>query len=255
MYDISYSDPQGNLYQFSERLWSVAVERAGISGMVGRLADSTVASAQWGGQVLEHQAPEPLKGTLTLVVYAETEHDVDDLYARLRAAFSPTRRGALNISGDRYGTHTAMVRLDGSIDPPDVDTAGEQFVAKIKIPLVADDGVWRAEPFADSGDVVVTNPSPVVMHVGAVWSAKSRVYLPSSWPIELPAVSGKRRVEFDPRTGYTVRDMDGVIDEATTRVVVKTAVPEPVPAGESRKYQTTGDAELTWQVPTLDPWL
>lgn len=255
MYDISYSDSQGNLWQFSEQLWTVTVERAGIEGMVGKLVDSAVSSTQWGGQVLAHQAPEPMRGALSLVIFAETEHDVDDLYAGLRAAFSPTRRGALNIAGDRFGAHTAMVRLDGNIDSPEVDTDGEQFVAKIKVPLVADDGVWLAEPFSDKGSVTVSNPSPVVMHVGALWSEQSRVYLPSGWYIELPAVEGRRVVSFDPRTGYTVRDVDGRIDEAATGEVVKTAVPEPVPAGESRAYATTGDAELMWQVPTLDPWL
>ena len=255
MYEITYTDPYGGFWDFSDQIGDAVVERAGIEGLVGKLADKTTASTAWGGQVVTHQAPEPVTGYLNIVVRVDEKETVDLVYARLRSAFVPGRTGSLNIRGDRFGDHSAQVRLGGAIAEPEVDPDATHYIARVKIPLVIDSGVWLSEVFTDGGVVDVANPSPVALHVGAAWSVVSTVVLSSGWAIELPRVPGKRVVSFDPRTGYTVRDTAGVVDEVATAAVVKTAVPEPVPAGESRRYQTTGDAELRWQVPTLDPWL
>lgn len=255
MYRISYVSPHGEHWDLSERLWTVAVSKSGIKGLVGELDDSTVSSAQWGGQTVTHQAPKPMTGELTLVVYAESTGDVDDMYARLRAGFSSREEGTLNISGDRYGSLTTSVRLNGHIESPDVDTEGEQYVAEVTVPLIADSGLWLQEVFTERGVAEVNNPAAVPMHVGVTWQDKSQLVLPSGWVIGLPAAGERVSMSLDPRTGYTVRDAHGDPLPELTREVVKSTVPEPVPPGSSRTYTARGDAAVTWQVPTLDPWI
>lgn len=255
MYRISYVSPQGHHWDLSERLWTVTVSKAGIKGMVGEMEDSVVTSAQWGGQTVTHQAPKPMTGDLTLIVYAESTGDVDELYAKLRAGFSSREEGTLNIAGDRYGSLTTSVRLNGHIAAPDVDTDGEQYVAEVTIPLVADSGLWLQEGFTARGEAEVNNPSDVPLHVGVTWSKASQLKLPSGWPVTLPEAGQRVTMSLDPRTGYTVRDAMGNKLPELTSQVVKTVVPEPVPPGSSRTYTARGDAALVWQIPTLDPWI
>lgn len=255
MYKIDYTDTHGMYWDFSKKLWNVAVAEAGIDGLVGTFTDATVKSSRWGGQLLVHQAVEPMKGSLTFVINAKHGKDVDDIYARLRAAFHPSLYGELNISGDRYGSLSTLVRLDGAIAPPEVDTDKEKYVAKFKVPLISDKGMWYQEPFVQQGVVLVSNSSPVPIHPSVTWSGEGRtLMLPSGWTVKLPATQSQATVSLDPTSGYAVTRNGEVVPELT-RELVKTVVPEPTPAGSTREYRCSDGVTLIWQIPTLDPWL
>lgn len=254
-YSITYISPGGREWRLTDSEWVAGIRSGGVEGLVGDVQDVTQSPVGADGQVLEHQAPQPMEGNLSLHIRESGGRPADEVWADFRKDFSRTRRGTLRISSPT-GTVSTQVRLATPLQPPEHDPAVDEVVLNVVVYLKSDRAGWWFPALVETGPgtVEVANPGDVTLYPTIQWDAPGEVTVPSGAKFTLPEVPSTRVAKLAHGGVGQVQSLDGVADKDTRRALA--AFPsEGVPAGTNRTYIIPAGASLTWQVGVLDPWL
>ncbi|MDO4630881.1 MAG: hypothetical protein Q4A82_01110 [Corynebacterium sp.] len=256
MTDIRYTTPWGETYDLTQdHDWTTAIDEAGIDGLVGELTDKTITAVGIPGHIIDSQAIKPMTGTLEITVSAPADQSQQaaDIYAKLRAGFSPLLTGTLEIISPLKGRLATQVRLAGAIPPPTGRPTDENIITNIKIPLIADSGIWWTDTFQAAGTVHITNPGDVTIWPKIKWLGPGgTVTLPSRATFTLPRVAASRTLILDNAESCVVLSNPDTIDYDTWRNT--SAYAEGIPPNTTCTYTLPSGAHLTWNVGFLDPW-
>ena len=124
---------------------------------------------------------------------------------------------------------------------------------ELRIPLAADEGVWKVGPYTGSGKTNVSNFGDTTTYLEITWQGGGGpITLPSGATLTLPTTSERRHLLLNPTDSCAIIDPTGGVDHTLWRQIPY--LPEGVPAGGQRTYQLPAGAAATWHVSTLDPW-
>lgn len=252
-YKIRYYTPDGHKWVLMGDKWLAGIKSGGIDGLVGDGEDVTVARVGDVGQSLDSFQPQPMTGTLTVLVRGDDADDVDAVWAKFRSGFSRTQSGTLVVESPSQAL-SAQVRLSGPISTPEEDPTSADFVRDVQVPLVADRCGWWTDWLSESGTVTVTNWGDLTVWPQIRWNGvPATVTLPSGAKLSLPRAAAERVVSLSMAQAGFVTDEEGMPD-FKLREKMRGAYPEGIPAGEKRTYQVPQGATLEWQIGVLDPW-
>lgn len=249
MYDVTYVSPDG--VSFALTGGQIEITEGGVDKLTGSVKERAYTAVGMPGQLLESHVIEPIRGSLTLVIDSTPTKSAETLAFALRRAFSHHRPGQLAVTTPR-GTARLRCRLDGTIsDPTEVHSRSSGL--ELRIPLVADEGVWKVGPYVGTGLVTVSNFGDTITYLEFAWQgAGGDITLPSGATLKLPAVSERRRLLLNPADSCAIIDDTGTVDHTLWQQI--SYLPEGVPAGGQRTYRLPAGATATWYVSTLDPW-
>lgn len=251
-----YVSPHGTIIDLvSPGDWDRRVAYGGVSGLVGKKVASTVSTVSSPGQALTGFTVGPMDGVLTLTL-AESARgkSIDSLHAELVREFLPDTSGTLVLERDAFLKLMAKVRLNGVIDFPQSFLGSGDSEADVKIPLVADRGLWVTQMVSASGDVTVTNSGDYFVWPEILWVGSPAVVLPSGATIQLPDATSERRLSLNPETSHEVVGANGLVDEALSDVTAQLMLGEGIPEGSSRTYSLGDGARLEWSLSYLNAW-
>lgn len=257
-YTLSYTSPTGRVWWIAAAgaRDGVVLQRGGIAGLVGQVEETPLAG--WGvpGQVVDVQQVGAMLGTLVVDLYPADGMPVAAVSSAWRSSWSrsPDSAGLLAIASPTMGPLTTRVRLADSLPPLTVDPAELPQIEGLSMQVVCDDGVWWQAERSEFGEVTISNDGDVRVWPRIEWEQACEVTMPSGVVLALPAVSGPRVLDLDQAESLVVTDLDGEIDRAVWQAVAPLVMPEGVPPGATRTYQTTGGALVRWQRGYLDPW-
>lgn len=243
-YKISYLSPTEEMVIGCGRDSDVFIEADTLTGLVGQVEDTGVATIGESGQAVDFGDRKilPTEGGFTLVVKSA------DAWARARRAFSTARPGTLVITA----THrcTLPVRLTQPLQPPGtVPRTG----ARIDVQLISDGGTWRISNTSAASMTTITNTGDAPIWPRITWQGQGgTVTLPSTAIYTLPAVDTPHTLHTNRRRAGLVVDDAGVDAPQVARQV--DVVSEMVPVGQSRTWGIPNGARLEWDVEVLDPW-
>ena len=249
MYEMTYVSPDGKSFALTGG--QIEVAEGGVDKLTGSVKERAYAAVGMPGQLLESHIIEPIRGALTLVLVSTPTKPAEALAFELRRAFSHHRPGQLAAATPR-GVARLRCRLDGTItDPAEVYSRSSGL--ELRIPLVADEGVWKVGPYTGTDKTRVSNFGDATTYLEITWQGSGGpITLPSGATLTLPATSERRRLLLNPTDSCAIIDPAGAVDHALWRQIPY--LPEGVPAGGQRTYQLPAGATATWHVSTLDPW-
>ena len=147
-------------------------------------------------------------------------------------------------------TQTELLWDDITADPAEVYSRSSGL--ELRIPLVADEGVWKVGPYTGAGKINVSNFGDATTYLEITWQGGGPITLPSGATLTLPTTSERRHLLLNPTDSCAIIDDTGGVDHTLWRQIPY--LPEGVPAGGQRTYQLPAGATATWHVSTLDPW-
>lgn len=248
MYEMTYVSPDGASFALTGG--QIEVVEGGVDKLTGSVKERAYTAVGMSGQLLESHVIEPIRGALTLVIDSTPTKPAEVLVFELRRAFSHYRLGQLAVATPR-GVARLRCRLDGTIsDPTEVHSRSSGL--ELRIPLVADEGVWKVGPYTGAGKINVSNFGDVTTYLEITWQGGGPITLPSGATLTLPATSERRRLLLNPADSCAIIDDAGAVDHTLWQQIPY--LPEGVPAGGQRTYQLPAGATATWHVSTLDPW-
>lgn len=248
MYEMTYMSPDGASFALTGG--QIEVAEGGVDKLTGSVKERAYTAVGMSGQLLESHVIEPIRGALTLVIDSTPTKPAEVLVFELRRAFSHYRLGQLAVATPR-GVARLRCRLDGTIsDPTEVHSRSSGL--ELRIPLVADEGVWKVGPYTGAGKINVSNFGDATTYLEITWQGGGPITLPSGATLTLPATSERRRLLLNPADSCAIIDDAGAVDHTLWQQIPY--LPEGVPAGGQRTYQLPAGATATWHVSTLDPW-
>lgn len=248
MYEMTYASPDGASFALTGG--QIEVAEGGVDKLTGSVKERAYTAVGMSGQLLESHVIEPIRGALTLVIDSTPTKPAEVLVFELRRAFSHYRLGQLAVATPR-GVARLRCRLDGTIsDPTEVHSRSSGL--ELRIPLVADEGVWKVGPYTGAGKINVSNFGDATTYLEITWQGGGPITLPSGATLTLPATSERRRLLLNPADSCAIIDDAGAVDHTLWQQIPY--LPEGVPAGGQRTYQLPAGATATWHVSTLDPW-
>ncbi|WP_278721113.1 hypothetical protein [Corynebacterium matruchotii] len=248
MYEMTYVSPDGASFALTGG--QIEVAEGGVDKLTGSVKERAYTAVGMSGQLLESHVIEPIRGALTLVIDSTPTKPAEVLVFELRRAFSHYRLGQLAVATPR-GVARLRCRLDGTIsDPTEVHSRSSGL--ELRIPLVADEGVWKVGPYTGAGKINVSNFGDATTYLEITWQGGGPITLPSGATLTLPATSERRRLLLNPADSCAIIDDAGAVDHTLWQQIPY--LPEGVPAGGQRTYQLPAGATATWHVSTLDPW-
>ena len=238
-----------------EGVWSVGIKYAGISGLIGHPEVIGVPGGRDVGQLVAGFQTQPMRGSITVHVRGNDSVSATTMWRMFRKQFSTKKFGTLVVNSP-LGRVAAKVRLDGIITEPKVLDEDLEIIENVVIPLVSDEGFWWTEPEFHTGNniVTVTNNGDLTTWLRIHWNGPGgTIILPSRARFSIPATTTPLFLDLNPLEFGVVRRLDtGKIDEiATSRTG---ALPEGIPAGESRKFQLAANVSAEWRGRVFDPW-
>lgn len=250
-YKVSLISPSGDAADLTAADSVMRLDDGGIQGLVGVVQQKTVTGVGLPGQLSTGLNVEPMVGSLAMIVKDYT------VLSRLRGMMSTRFDSTLAVESPKFGRFAALVRLAAPIAAPAADPVGDEWIP-VTLDLIANDGLWwSATIVSPTGEknVTVTNSGDVPAHPKIRWGgAGGEVTLPSGATFTLPQVTAPRSISFDPLEMLAVRDDKGELDRETWLKLRGKALPESVPAGESRKFMIPSGASISWHVGVFDPW-
>lgn len=254
-YELTWISPSGQEWELTSLDWVAGIRAGGIEGLVGEPTDVAVSTPGEAGQVLDSQEYPAMRGTLRFAVRGDGEKSADDVWAELRQSFRHKQYGTLILRGSAYGNLSAATRRGGVIPPPLVDPASEEVILDVDVPVISDEGCWWTDTLTGTGTVTVSNSGDVPVYVKIRWSGSGGVVtLPSGATFTLPATPIPRILHLSSAQSLVVLTDSGVVDPILWKQVRGVALPELVPAEESRTFQLPSGATLEWQLGVMDPW-
>lgn len=248
MYEMTYVSPDGASFALTGG--QIEVAEGGVDKLTGSVKERAYTAVGMSGQLLESHVIEPIRGALTLVIDSTPTKPAEVLVFELRRAFSHYRLGQLAVATPR-GVARLRCRLDGTIsDPTEVHSRSSGL--ELRIPLVADEGVWKVGPYTGAGKINVSNFGDATTYLEITWQGGGPITLPSGATLTLPATSERRRLLLNPADSCAIIDSAGAVDHTLWRQIPY--LPEGVPAGGQRTYQLPAGVTANWHVSTLDPW-
>ena len=248
MYEMTYVSPDSASFALTGG--QIEVAEGGVDKLTGSVKERAYTAVGMSGQLLESHVIEPIRGALTLVIDSTPTKPAEVLVFELRRAFSHYRLGQLAVATPR-GVARLRCRLDGTIsDPTEVHSRSSGL--ELRIPLVADEGVWKVGPYTGAGKINVSNFGDATTYLEITWQGGGPITLPSGATLTLPATSERRRLLLNPADSCAIIDDAGAVDHTLWQQIPY--LPEGVPAGRQRTYQLPAGATATWHVSTLDPW-
>lgn len=248
MYEMTYVSPDGASFALTGG--QIEVAEGGVDKLTGSVKERAYTAVGMSGQLLESHVIEPIRGALALVIDSTPTKPAETLAFELRRAFSHYRLGQLAVATPR-GVARLRCRLDGTIsDPTEVHSRSSGL--ELRIPLAADEGVWKVGPYTGAGKINVSNFGDATTYLEITWQGGGPITLPSGATLTLPATSERRRLLLNPADSCAIIDDAGAVDHTLWQQIPY--LPEGVPAGGQRTYQLPAGATATWHVSTLDPW-
>lgn len=249
MYEMTYVSPDGASFALTGG--QIEVAEGGVDKLVGSVKERAYVAVGMPGQLLESHVIEPIRGALTLVIDSTPTKPAEVLAFELRRAFSHYRLGQLAVATPR-GVARLRCRLDGTIaDPAEVYSRSSGL--ELRIPLAADEGVWKIGPYTGAGKINVSNFGDTATYLEITWQGGGGpIALPSGATLTLPTASERRHLLLNPTDSCAIIDPAGGVDHTLWQQIPY--LPEGVPAGGQRTYQLPAGATATWHVSTLDPW-
>lgn len=249
MYEMTYVSPDGKSFALTGG--QIEVAEGGVDKLIGSVKERAYVAVGMPGQLLESHVIEPIRGSLALVIDSTPTKPAEVLVFELRRAFSHRRLGQLAVTTPR-GVARLRCRLDGTItDPTEVHSRSSGL--ELRIPLVADEGVWKVGPYTGAGKINVSNFGDTTTYLEITWQGSGGpITLPSGATLTLPTTSERRYLLLNPTDSCAIIDDAGGVDHTLWHQIPY--LPEGVPAGGQRTYQLPAGATATWHVSTLDPW-
>nr|DAV90253.1 MAG TPA: tail protein [Caudoviricetes sp.] len=248
---MTYVSPDGASFALTGG--QIEVAEGGVDKLTGSVKERAYVAVGMPGQLLESHVIEPIRGALTLVIDSTPTKPAEVLAFELRRAFSHYRLGQLAVATPR-GVARLRCRLDGTItDPAEVYSRSSGL--ELRIPLVADEGVWKVGPYTGTGTgkINVSNFGDTTTYLEITWQGNGgSITLPSGATLTLPTTSDRRHLLLNPTDSCAIIDDASGVDHALWQQIPY--LPEGVPAGGQRTYQLPAGATATWYVSALDPW-
>lgn len=251
-YSLTMTDWKGTDWDFTND-WAAGIKAGGIDGLIGTMDTTTATPLATPGQTALSQRAGVMTGALTFLCRAAGGRDAGEVAAALRAAFSPLahQRSLLKLSTPA-GDMVLWVRLGEGMAAPTQDPSWSEVVLDVRIPLVADDGVWWTMPEQGTGTVTITNDGDVPVAPTITWSgAGGVVKVPSGAMFQLPAVTSQHTLVLQKIPKITANN-EPAAPEVTHAL---RAIPiELVPPGATRQFHVPPGATIQWKKGVLDPW-
>lgn len=249
MYEVSYISPSGQGYQLHSGQMEIVED--GLEKLVGVVKDRAHTAVGMPGQVVESQIFEPIRGSVAVLIESAPALDAETLALEFRQAFHHRKQGQLAVA-TRWGTARLRVRRDGLIpDPKEVN--GKTKTIELRIPVIADDGVWMLGPYSETGIAEVSNNGDTTVYVELQWSGTGgQVTLPSGAQLNLPSSPEPRKVLLNPWDACAVVNDKGSIDHSLWNRI--DTIPEGIPPEETATFRLPAGVTAVWQVGILDPW-
>lgn len=256
-YKMSYISPDGEVFSLMDTTHEgVFVIEGGFHGLVGDSDDLVTSNVVSPGQVSHGISIKPTTGSLEVALFPQNGDTMDNLFSRIKNAFSRTREGTLILSDeDGIGQRTLPVRLSASIDPPsyNTDIAMPQH-GIMTIPLISDQGVWEVQFSSKKTTTEIINGGEVITFPTIEWKQGGRVSLPSGASFTLPTVAEARQIHLSNAKSMMVTDTKGNIDRTLWREIAKNAWAEGIPTMSKRTFKIPTGATIYWSTYVLDPW-
>lgn len=250
---VKYISPDGTKWDLTSDRWVAGLKAGGIKGLVGSLDAQVITPIGGVGQRVVGFRPAPRSGSLTVLLRPSEPYSLPDVWVDFRSGFVAGQYGWLVVKTPTGDWHL-RVRPGGELPEPEYDDADASAMT-VDIPLISDEGVWWSEEQEASRVVYLVNPGSVPIYPVITWSgAGGEVTLPSGARFTLPRSEVARGLFLDPSESLVVMDTRQVVDHELWAALRKTALPEGVPPGETRRYALPDGANCLWRVGVLDPW-
>lgn len=254
-YAVEMIDWRGHKWDFTGDGWLAGITSGGIDGLVGSVVDTVADPLGQSGHVVVAQRAEAMRGSVTFHCRGDERHPVEHVVGEFRRAFSGSvrRRNLLTVVSP-LGRLSTRVRLDGPFPALVEDPSWSEVVRSVRVPLVADDGVWWLPVTRLYGTCSVTNFGDVPVWVRIRWFGKGGVVtMPSEAKFTLPPAPGERVLHLSRQDSLVVRDREGNVDAGLWKQL-RSVFPEGVPVGEQRKFVLPAGAQLECEIGVMDPW-
>lgn len=244
-WSLTYEGVNGLHLDLTQPNGSIVALYDGLKGLIGQPERTTESAVTGTGVVAPQWTTPELTGTLGIIADAA---DMDALYPRLRAAFSPDREGTLKLT--LAGKTFDLPIVQNEAIPLPVSDPDDETQLEVSIEVAALGGGWLAPERTGTGTVVIDNPGDVDIYPEIRWRAQTTVTLQSGSTIELPTVASERRLKTNPDDAYAVITAAGVPDPETANRLTVNA--EAIPKRQSRTIKT-GTARVAWRPLYWDP--
>lgn len=251
-YSLAMTDWKGTDWDFIND-WAAGIKAGGIDGLIGTMTTTTATPLAAPGQTTLSQSAGVMTGAVTFLCRADASRDAGEVAAALRASFSPLahQRSLLKLSTPA-GVMTLWVRLGEGMAAPTQDPSWSEVVLDVRIPLVADDGVWWTMPQQGTGTVTITNDGDVPVAPIITWTgAGGVVQVPSGAMFRLPAVSTQHTLVLQKIPKITANNAP--VEKGVAQVLRSIPI-ELVPPGTTRTFHVPPGATIQWKKGVLDPW-
>lgn len=251
-----YCSPRGTVIDLvAPGDWDRRIAYGGVSGLVGEKTVATVATVMSAGQVPTGVTVGPMDGILVLTLAPSAGgRTLDSLHSELVREFLSDKEGTLVLERDAFQPLFAKVRLNGVIDFPQSFLDAGDVDSEVKIPLVADLGMWVTGPLTGTGTVTVTNNGDFLTWPRIRWMGAPTIRLPSGVNVQLPNAASERILSLNPETSHEVTHPGGTVDSDLSDITAQLTLGESVPEGRTRTYVLSDGATLEWTLAYLNPW-